>query len=142
LARDLAPGGEVDNREILVGCDDHIDVGELDGKAADRRPRARGSLQELVPSADRVLCPWDIHRDLNLGSEELSQQTGVIGLGNQAFVGGEGSHLGQFAQTLANHRFRAGKEDVPAPEPEGDKSAHHHAAEYPFAHNRSLPTME
>ena len=107
LARDLAPGGEVDNRGILVGCDDHIDVGELDGKAADRRPRARGSLQELVPSADRVLCPWDIHRDLNLGSEELSQQTGVIGLGNQAFVGGEGSHLGQFAQTLANHRFRA-----------------------------------
>ena len=128
MPRDLAPGGEVDNRGILVGCDDDIDVRELDGKAADRRARARGSLQKLVPSADRVLGPWDLHRDLDFGSEELSQQAGVIGLGDQAFVGGKGSDLGQFTQTLANHRFRAGKEDTPAPDPEGDESAHHNEA--------------
>src|ERR1019366_618973 len=54
LSRDLAPGGEVDYRGILVGCDDDIDVRELDAKAADRRARAPGSLQKLVPSADRV----------------------------------------------------------------------------------------
>jgi hypothetical protein len=87
LPRDLASGGEVDHCGVRLGRDDDIDVGELDSKAADRRPRARGGLQKLVPSADRVLGPWDLHRDLHVGREELSQQAGVIGLGDQAFVG-------------------------------------------------------
>jgi hypothetical protein len=109
LPRDLALGGEVDYRGVLVGRDDDIDVRKLDGEAANYVPRADGCLEQIVPSADGVLGPWNLHRDLHVGREELSQQAGVIGLGDQAFIGRKGSDLGQFAQTFANQRFRAGK---------------------------------
>jgi hypothetical protein len=121
LPRDFARRGEIDDRSLLVGRESNLDVRELDGEAANCVPRADRCLEQVVPTAEGVLGPWDLHRDLHVGGEELSQNTGVPGFGDQAFVGGKGSDLGQFAQALANHGFRAGKEHAPAPIAEGDE---------------------